>query len=280
MKNITISLLIILMYTNCIAQTDNGSLRSLVNAEEYFNLLANKDGIKKGYLKVLDKDGIVFRPVPLNGTKFYRNEPENSIELSWKPEYAMIAKTGDFGFTTGPYLIKDGDKEIYGHYVSVWKADSKNIWKLVLNGEISHPKPSSEIKFEYNSPLDNKYPRLMGPKKIQMREDIVMSTDILLGKALSTSGIKNLYEFYDDKVRVYFPGHLPVIGRNNALKFIKEENLNMTSKPDFADRAFSGDMAYTYGTAEILGKHYSYVRIWKIAEEMKWNIILDVYMLQ
>lgn len=280
MKNTAISFLIMLSCTTCIAQTNDGSIRSLVNAEDYFNSMVTKNGTKKGFLKVLDKNAVVFRPNATNAIKFYRNAKEDSLALTWKPEFAMIAKTGDFGFTTGPYVIKNGDKKGYGNYVSIWKTDSKNTWKLVLDGGISHPEPSSEMKYEYNSPLDNKYPILIGPKKIQMRQDIVMSTDILLGKALSTSGIKNLYEFYDDKVRFYFPGHLPIIGKNNALKFIQEEKLYMTSKPDFADRAFSGDLAYTYGTAEILDKRYSYIRIWKIAEEMKWNIILDVYIPQ
>jgi hypothetical protein len=60
--------------------------------------------------------------------------------------------------------------------------------------------------------------------------------------------------------------------------FINSQKLNITSKPIATDRAFSGDLAYTYGEAVINSSKYYYVRIWQIDDEMKWNIIIDSYL--
>lgn len=277
MKNITFLILFVVFSSAGFSQTSDGTVRSLVNTEEYFNFLAKNEGIGKSFIKVSSKNSIVFRPKPIQIRDFYTKKDEADVSLIWKPEYAMIAKNGDFGFTTGPYTYTQKGTSHYGHYLSIWRADDKNKWKLVLDGGISHPKPSEDLKFEYLDPKDREFTRLLGPKKIQMREDIVFSTDLLLGKALYNSGITNFNEFYDSQVRLYYPGYLPIIGKENALTFLKEHHLDIETQPTFTDRAFSGDLAYTYGTATISGKEFSYIRIWKIGESMKWNIILDVY---
>jgi ketosteroid isomerase-like protein len=277
MKNIIILFLFLFIGLNCFSQTSDGTVRSLVNTEEYFNFLVKNEGINKGFQKFLAKKSIVFRPTPIEAGKFYDKKEAADGSLIWKPEYAMIAKNGDFGFTTGPYTyIKKGESS-YGHYLSIWRSDDKNKWKLVLDGGISHPKPTQDLKYEYLDPKDRKFTHLLGPKKIQLREDIVFNTDLLLGKALYNSGIDNFNEFYDSQVRLYYPGYLPIIGKEKALDFLKNHHLDIETEPTFTDRAFSGDLAYTYGKASISGKAYSYVRIWKISETMKWNVILDVY---
>ena len=279
MKNIIVlTFLIFIGNASSFSQSNNGLVKSLINAEEYFNEKAKKEGLNKAFLKIADPTCIVFRPNPTNAIEFYNQQKQTSFYLSWQAEYAMISKSGDFGFTTGPYVFNNDDHIDYGHYVSVWKADKKKHWKLVLDGGITHPKPNSVLELAYLDPSNHNYPKLIGPQKIQWREDIVFNTDILLGKSLNKSGNKSLSEFYDAKVRLYFPNHLPKIGKEEALKFIAEQKLAVNSSPTFADRALSGDLAYTYGKAIISGKDYNYIRIWQIDQKMKWNIILDAYL--
>ncbi len=277
MKNIIILSLILFAGLKSFSQLNDKTVKSLVNTEEYFSFLVKNDGINKGFQKVIAKNAIVFRPTAIEAIKFYSKKDDSDESLIWKSEYAMIAKNGDFGFTSGPYTYTKKGESYYGHYLSIWKSDHKNKWKLVLDGGITHPKPNEDLKYEYLDPKDRKFTRLLGPKKIQMREDIVFSTDLLLGKTMNNSGINNFNEFYDSQVRLYYPGYLPIIGKEKAVDFLKEHGLDIETQPTFANRAFSGDLAYTYGKASISGKSYSYVRIWKITESMKWNIILDVY---
>ncbi|MBD3749554.1 MAG: hypothetical protein IE931_08665 [Sphingobacteriales bacterium] len=277
MKNITILLFVLLSHT-VFAQISDGTVRSLVNTEEYFNFLVKEKGINKGFQKVIAPKCLVFRPNPVSAKQYFRRNDEDKGQLSWKPEFAMIAKNGDFGFTTGPYSYNNKGNISYGHYISIWKSDDKNRWRLVLDVGIPHEKPTTEMKYEYLDPQDHYFNRLLGPQKLKMREDIVYSTDLLLGKALFDTGLDNFNEFYDNQVRLYFPHYLPFLGKYAAIQFFKSQNFALSSSPTFIDRAFSGDLAYTYGTATISGKVFNYVRIWKISESMKWNIIMDVYL--
>lgn len=263
---------------NSFAQKTNGTVNSLIETEAYFNDLVAKKGLNQAFIKMAAKDGVVFRPNPVNIIDYYNKQEPTDYELGWKPDFAMIAKSGYFGFTTGLYTLIKGNKSTYGHYLSVWKAGTNKKWELVLNAGISHKKPLKEAEPQFVDPKDYKYPKYIGPKKIQMREDIVFSTDLLFGKALVNTGNKNFTEYYADDVRFYFPGQLPIIGKAQAINFIDERNQHITSYPTFGERAISGDLAYTNGKANIAINKYNYVRIWQKDAAGKWDILVDMYL--
>lgn len=277
MKIIAFLITFVALITNAYAQKTDRTVQSIIKIEKQFYGKVNEGSINETILEFIDNNCIVFKPNPVLAKDFY-SKNEVLGKLSWKPEYAMISKSGDFGFTTGPYIYNDFEKKNYGHYLSVWKADKNKNWKLVLNGGVIHPQPTVQLPEVFLNPDDYKYPKLIGPQKIQMREDIVFSSDLLLGKSLTKSGNSSLYEFYDNSVRLYFPNHLPQFGKVATLNFINSQKINITSNPIGTERAFSGDLAYTYGEAVINKKKYYYIRIWQIDATMKWNIIIDAYM--
>ncbi|HTN20422.1 MAG TPA: hypothetical protein VL125_08100 [Pelobium sp.] len=260
------------------AQKTDGTVSSLIKMETYFNDLVAKKGLNNAFMEVATKNGVVFKPNPLNIIDYYSKQTPADFELGWQPDFAMIAKSGYFGFTTGLYTVKKDEKISYGHFLSVWKAESNKKWQLALDAGISHKKPVTEAEPLFIDPSNYKYPKLIGPKKIKMREDIVFSTDLLFGKALKNTGNKNFNEYYADNVRLYFPGQLPLLGKRNAIAFIDERNQHVTSYPTFTDRAISGDLAYTNGKANIGVNKYNYIRIWQIGEDMKWYILVDMYL--
>jgi hypothetical protein len=277
-KFLALNIILLFLCTKLIfAQKTTPSVQSLIKAEEYFNGLIKKNGIEKGYLKVAAEKGIALRPKPVSIKEFYAKKSEENISVNWEPSYAKISKNGDFGFTTGPYELKVDGVLHYGHYLSIWTNFNKR-WKLLLDAGIEHQKPEKSLRKEFYEPIDNKYPRLLGPQKIQMREDIVFNTDILLGKSLKKSGNKTLPEFYDQNVRLYFPGNFPILGEVATLEFIKQNKFNIQCNPISVGRALSGDLAYTYGNAEINNDKYYYVRVWEMDNiSKKWNIIIDLY---
>lgn len=61
---------------------------------------------------------------------------EPSFEISWKTLHAEVAKSGDLGFTSGPYKSswtgEDGKKvEEKGKYLCNWKLQKDGTWKAV-----------------------------------------------------------------------------------------------------------------------------------------------------
>ncbi|HET8828820.1 MAG TPA: hypothetical protein VFM79_05740 [Pelobium sp.] len=277
-KSLGVFCLIWIFYTvNSFAQKTDGTVNSLLETEIYFNNLVAKKGLNEAFMEVADKHGVVFKPMPLNIIDYYSKQEPADFELGWKPNFAIISKNGYFGVTAGLYTFKKQEKLTFGHYVSVWKAGKNKKWKLALDAGISHKKPIAEAEPLFINPTNYKYSKLIGPKKIKMREDIVFSTDELFGKALKNTGNINFTEYYADDVRLYFPGELPTIGKQRAIKFIDNRNQHVTSHPTFVDRAFSGDLAYTNGKASIGVNQYNYIRVWRIGADMKWYILVDMY---
>ncbi|MFC5282401.1 hypothetical protein [Pedobacter alpinus] len=260
------------------AQKTNGTVKSLVQIEEHFTALVKKKGLNKAYIEIAANKGVIFKPNAVNIKNYYNQTNPEEINLTKIPNYAMISKDGYFGFTSGLIEITTENNTMYGHYLSIWKASTNKTWELELDANIKHPKQIADIENKFIDPPNYKYPKLIGPKKIKMREDIIFSTDLLFGKALKGSGNKHFNEFYADDVRLYFPESLPLISKQEAINFIDKKNQQIVSNPNFSDRAISGDLAYTNGKASIGLKKYNYVRVWRADENMKWNIIIDLYM--
>lgn len=276
-KLMTTLCLIIVLVGNAFAQKTDGTVNSLIEAESYFSNLVAKDGLNKAIMKVAGQNGVVFRPNPVNTIDYYSKQQAADFELAWQPDFAMISKSGYFGFTTGLFTYTKNENITYGQYLSVWKADKKKKWQLMVDAGTNHKKPTLEAKPNFINPTNFKYPKLIGPKKIKMREDIVFSTDLLFGKALERTGNGSFMEYYADNVRLLLPGTLPINGKNDAIKFIDERNQRIASYPTFTDRAISGDLAYTNGKASVGVNKYDYIRIWQIGEDMKWYILVDMY---
>ncbi len=122
------------------------NITSLIEAERAFSAMAGSAGIRQAFLIYLANDGIIFRPHPVNGKQWYDEHPELDGFLIWEPAFAELSASGDFGYTTGPweYRKNSGDEAIvFGHYVSVWKIQPGNEWKVVADVGIQCPSPVS-----------------------------------------------------------------------------------------------------------------------------------------
>ncbi|HEY0900381.1 MAG TPA: nuclear transport factor 2 family protein [Sphingobacteriaceae bacterium] len=265
------------------AQAPAPDVQSVVAAENYFASRTVEKGIKKGFLEVSDKNTIVFRPGPVSAREFYSKAKDDSTYLNWHPTFARIAKSGDWGFTSGPFIIKSSptsEKEGYGQYCSVWKKNHKGVWKLAMDIGMSHPKPTTEPKLDFASPESGQFFKQKSDNRLQQRSDIVATTDDLMGTAQRVSGAKAYQEFASKDFHFLFPGTLPLIGQKEVQAFLDKQKIKINTTHSAVDRAFSGDMAYTYGTAHVTQKGktevYNYVRIWQM-EEGKWYVLFEVY---
>ncbi|HEY1024311.1 MAG TPA: hypothetical protein VGE26_04045 [Sphingobacteriaceae bacterium] len=274
---------VLLASPSVLAQTYPPDIQSLISAENYFAGLSVGKGVKKAFLRVSDKNTIVFRPGPVSAKEFYSKAEEDSTYLYWYPSFARIAKSGDWGFTSGPFVVKpsaQSAKEGYGQYCSVWKRNAKGVWKLAIDIGITHSKPGSEPKLDFASPDEEKFFKQRSPNRLQQREDIVKSTDDLFGTSLRVVGNKAYDEYGSDDIHFLFPGSQPVIGTQKVQEFLNKERIKINTTHTAGDRAYSGELAYTYGTAHATQKGliriYNYVRIWEL-QEGKWNVLFEVY---
>ena len=145
------ALLLIVLFVSC----NNSSKVDLAkekeamkNADIAFSDLSAQKGMKAAFLEYLDSGLVLLRPnhypiVGKDAQQYLQNINDSSFTLTWKPDAAEVAATGDLSFTYGVYTLKQKDTTIQGTYVSVWKKQADGSWKYVLdtgNPGVGRPK--------------------------------------------------------------------------------------------------------------------------------------------
>jgi hypothetical protein len=157
----------------------------VIEAEKNFNKLIERKGIKAGFLAVADPEGIVFKPDPVGITDFYNRIEKQPGSLAWHPNFARIARNGDLAFTAGPYIYHNGNNDtdmVYGDYVSIWRADGDNKFKLLLDLGIQHPEAENDVLTDFKNP--DSLTRVGLSKDPFAGKKIIMTTDNLFNHSL------------------------------------------------------------------------------------------------
>ncbi|MCX2482375.1 nuclear transport factor 2 family protein [Pedobacter sp. MR2016-24] len=280
MRNKIICTLIAVAFAfGAFAQRSDGTTKSLVNAEKEFAESAVKNGVKSAFHSYSANDAIVFRPNPVNAKTYYATQ-QNDKNLVWSPSYARVARSGDWGFTTGGFTL-EGDQKVYGQYVSVWKAINGK-WELVIDLGAEHNKPLHPVAEKFIEPTEYYKPKFNGEKQIAAGKDILFTTERTLNATLKSYGMGAFGGFLNHDARVIFPGYEPIIGKDKAIAFYYNMVSKMTLKTTQADKASGGDLAYTYGIATIdyktdLRESFNYVFIYERQKDHNWNLIQQIY---
>jgi len=284
MKKILLAATLMSYSVFAIAQSAPVKVSKVVNAEEAFDKLVERKGIKDGFLAVAAPDGIVFKPDAVKIVDFYNNIDKQAGKLSWQPKFARISANGDLAFTAGPYVYQNGkteDDKVFGDYVSIWRADvdDNNKLKLLIDLGIQHPEPDGEVVTDFKEP--DATTKTAPSKDPFTAKSVIINTDKIFNHSLTISTMASYKEFLSSEGRYYFPGFQPMTGPDVIMKFINNEAISITAETTDAGRAVSNDLAYSYGKARItkgnVVGNYNYVRIWEIDQNKKWNILLEVF---
>lgn len=284
MKRILLAVIVLCCFTNIVSaqKPPLANIDKVLKAEEDFNKLVARKGIKDAFLDVADIEGIVFKPQAVRIIDFYNSIDKQPGQLSWTPKFARISANGDLAFTAGPYTYQNGKSDsdkVYGDYVSIWRADADNKLKLLMDLGIQHPEPEQPTITDFTGPDSSK---LAAPSKDPFNgKNVILATDKLFNHSLTLSALAAYKEFLSPEGRYYFPGFEVVTGQDKIMKFIDNEAINITAETVNAGRSASNDLAYSYGTARItkgeVVSNYNYVRIWEIDKDHKWDILLEVF---
>ncbi len=259
------------------AQKSDGTTKSLVKAEEAFAELFAKDGSKKAYATFSAANGLVFRPNPVNAKSFYGSQPE-SKDVSWTPVYAKVSRSGDIGFTTGPFVMGGSS---FGQYFSIWKTVNEK-WELAIDLGISHNKPLKPTTVAFIEPKDHFMPKFMTDKQRATGAEIIGTTEETLNTLLKTHGVGAFAGFVNPDVRILFPGYEPILGKDKAVSFINSMFAKVSLKRTKVVKADGGDLAYTYGITAIdykadLRESFNYVFVYERQPDAMWNLVAMVF---
>lgn len=252
----------------------------IVNAERAFAADGYQNGVKKSFLAYAAADGIIFNPGPVNAHEVFEAAPDGDLteprtHLVWWPLYAGIARSGDLGFTTGPYAI---DEERRGHYFTVWKKQADGQWKWVLDAGVG---ADASAEASQGSPVSFMPESAGGSKSPQAARDAVAALEEKIADS-AHGNLKSAYgEFLDADSRLHSAGAPPA-------KTEESRDATFSARPATLDfsalgggASAAGDLVWTYGeartdngTAE--GAGY-YVRIWQ-KRRAGWRLVFDEYL--
>lgn len=143
MRNHLLATIVFISASVSAQQFKNENLNSLVEAEHSFSIMAKEENTRDAFISFLADSAITFGPQPRVGKKYLEMQQPNEGWLYWYPVYTDIAASGDWGFNTGPWEFrqnKNDEKAVaFGQFVSVWKKQNNDKWKVMIDIGISHP---------------------------------------------------------------------------------------------------------------------------------------------
>ena len=253
------------------------AVRSLIDAELGYNKLAQEKNFAVASVEVFADDGVAFAPGPVNGKKFWSKQTDPPI-LTWRPIFATISRSGDLGYTTGPWELRkakdDPNPAAFGHYNTLWRKDADGMWKVVVDVGVDHPQtaePAGEVEtFVPEFPIAR-------PESVRERwEEAQKSFAELLAKDAGAAVLAKA----GDQIRVYRKGAVPAVGKTAAQLMLSSDHGKEMRTRAGGGVSRSNDLAYSYGEyanehANVI-EHGVYLSIWQLDLSSEWKLVLDL----
>jgi ketosteroid isomerase-like protein len=261
------------------AETPAEAVRAMVDAEKKFYETGQEKGTRAAFLEFLAEDGIVFRPGPVNGKEAWGKREETGLDLVWEPTFAVIARSADFGYDTGPAKWRASKKEEkftgHGQFISIWKKQKEGSWKVALDCGIENPEPTGKPEMLRTIvPDESKAPVDLNAAQTSRGE-----TQQKFTQAAKTDSAMATLKFAADQIRVFRDGHFPSVGKEAARPLLDATAGRMTYEMLGADMSSSADLAYAYGKYSNLRRKGTeeghYFQIWQTDSSGAWKLALD-----
>ena len=263
------------------------ALGSLVDAELAFAKRATADGVRAAFLANFAPGGVALSPSPVRIREAWRQTPPaydaHATRLEWKPAQAGVARSHDFGFTTGPYVLtsKARPGEVRrGTFFSVWQRNRAGRWQVVLDAGTTS---AGEADFASLGPAPR--PAYVA-RAAAGREASAERARLLAGEAngfgAGASLTPNTYaRLLRDDVRMHRDGSPPRASRAAAARALAETLRRIRFTPQDARVARSGDMGVTYGRYRLTDRddveHDGYyAHLWLRERDGAWRIAYDI----
>ncbi|RZJ05526.1 MAG: nuclear transport factor 2 family protein [Brevundimonas sp.] len=275
----------LLAATPVLAQTPDAA--PVVAAERAFAADAPGMGIAGSFNKWAAPDAVVIGPQGVQRVPdAYPDGPRPADEplLTWWPNFAGIARSGDLGFTTGG--VEVGGRRA-GHYFTVWKKQADGSWRWVYDGgsgasAADVPGPDTEPVIlppgaELLRVVRRDRPGAARPASAWAM-NAVREQEVALAATAATDQRAAHLKVLADNGRLYVAPRAPAIGRDAFAEALSAWPATFRFGPAEGGGASDyGDMVWTYGpatwTRDGQAREGRYVRLWQ-RQEGGWKIVL------
>lgn len=254
---------------------------SLLAADRAAARVSSSQGAYAALQSIVDQNSFLFTPDRVNALSYLRSRPNMPDVLHWETNFSVVAKSMEWGVTAGPMTFQRvGARKRQGEYVTVWKRDRKGVWKVALRAEVEHTGTNPDIKPMFFEPQNDNYVRHRSKARLAQRDDIIKSNEELFS-SVSKSNVQAAYnEFLAEDARFLYPWQAPIEGKKAIIGFLSKQNIDIVTEPEEVNRAYSGEWAYSYGTATVHTAEkavpFRYLRIWKMQDDYQWHIQIEM----
>src|SRR5437667_3749690 len=245
----------------------DATLEALFDAERAFARDSTERGIRAAFLEHFATDGIDFRPGPgaMRERMLARPAPADPLTLllDWSPQAGAVARSGDLGFTTGPYSLRNQRDSSaptrYGYFFSVWKREN-GVWRVALDAGVSTPgAPQPETLAIAAGATQARSSLIPTASRSNRGKDALVALE-REARSLDPdpADTPSYFELLANSVRVLREGSYALNGADAALKAFAATGRRVFWTPAGAGASASDDLGFTYGR---------YARFVGVAEE-------------
>lgn len=232
----------------------------VIAAERAFAARGGEIGWVAAFGEYTAPDGLIGNLA--NAPQQIAETPDNGARnLFWWPAYAGISRSGDLGFTTGPFSV-DEARTPRGQYFTVWRRQPDGSWKWIWDGG------PGVIPNALNHGVDADFPTL----PVATSGVGSAATAVEQVRALEAAG--SLVSRLSTDAQVYRPGQPLAAAPAEAFGAPG----GVTYQIVRADGSEAGDLVFTLGdanwTADGEARSGIFARIWQYQPE-GWRIVYD-----
>ena len=260
------------------------ALGSLVDAEFAFAHMAAERGVRGAFLANFAADGIALEPAPVRVHEAFPARPAPAdplaLKVEWKPAQAGVARSHDFGYTTGPYALTHAarpDRVQHGTFFSVWQRDAHGTWKVIVDAGITSP-AGADFAALGASPR----PAFTGRAHPDAARRALLAHEARASGAQDSGLTPNEYaKLLADAARLHRNDAPPLASRGTIAHAVALRTQRIVWMPIDARIAKSADMAVTWGryreTDRASNVHDGYyAHLWVRERTGDWRLAYDV----
>lgn len=111
----------------------------LMDVDIAFSNYSLQNGLQKAFIEFAHDSVVLLKPnrMPIEGkqslVESYRGLNDRDMQLTWKPEKAIIARSGELGYTYGLWTSVSSKDTARGTYLTVWKKNEKGEWRFIAD---------------------------------------------------------------------------------------------------------------------------------------------------
>ncbi|MFL9841941.1 nuclear transport factor 2 family protein [Sphingomonas sp. ST-64] len=253
------------------AQQD--AFASLLAAEAAFAADAMREGITPAFRAHAAQDSVLLTPEPVPATEYLAKQQDTpGLTLEWRPRLAGVARSGDLGFTSGPYRMALGSRVTTGEFLTIWSRGADGRWRWFLDhglppqasADRSLPSVTSVQRFAFGDL----------PPQEGAGVDELEDVERALNRAYLDRGLSGLLPTLAADGYLLRPGRGP-LGKSEA-SVLASDAQRFTGVDRLGTRiSADGALAVSYGRLlPESGAPANYVRIWR-RDRGGWELLID-----